>query len=293
MELNRSSYYKWLKTRKSHKQLEDEKLVEFIKNLEKRHGYRLGYRRVTSYLNRELGKNYNQKRIRRLMRTYGIHCVIRPKRLKQVTPNEQQIAENVLNRNFEANRPNEKWCTDITEIIQKPFTSHHRLYLSAIIDLYDNSIVYYEFSSSLTTDLVLRTLEGALAANPGAHPLIHTDRGCQYTSYAFKYLVKNKHLTHSMSRVGACLDNAPIEGFLGTLKAETYYSHGYQTEEEFMHELESYFEYYNNERCQERFGFRTPQEVRREAFESTNPKFYPIPFNKKLHDYKEMLKQTT
>jgi transposase len=93
LELNRSSYYKWLKTRKSHKQLEDEKLVEFIKNLEKRHGYRLGYRRVTSYLNRELGKNYNQKRIRRLMRTYGIHCVIRPKRLKQVTPNEQQTVE--------------------------------------------------------------------------------------------------------------------------------------------------------------------------------------------------------
>jgi transposase InsO family protein len=293
LNISRSAYYKWLKHRPSKRQEENEKLMDIIKEVADSNNSLFGSWTMTYHIRNKYGLIYNHKRVYRLMCIHNIVSSYRRRssyHYRRSTP--ETTAENLLNRDFNADHINEKWCTDITEIIQKTFTSHHRLYLSAIIDLYDNSIVYYEFSSSLTTDLVLRTLEGALAANPGAHPLIHTDRGCQYTSYAFKYLVKNKHLTHSMSRVGACLDNAPIERFWGTLKAETYYSHDYQTEEEFMQELESYFEYYNNERCQKRFGFRTPQEVRREAFESTNPKFYPIPFNKKLHDYKEMLKQT-
>lgn len=291
MDLNRASYYKWLSRTPNSKAIEDKKLVQYIIDLEERHHYTLGYRRVTGYLNKELGTNYNQKKIRRLMRVNNIMCVIRPKRLRQTTPSEQQVAENILNRQFEASRPNEKWCTDITEIIQAPFTNSNRLYLSAIIDLYDNSIVHYELSTSITTDLVLNTLSGALEANPGAHPMIHTDRGAQYTSYAFKNLVSQHKLTHSMSRVGSCLDNAPIERFWGTLKAETYYSHHYRSEEEFTDAITGYFDYYNYQRYQERFGMKAPMEVRSEALGVKNPKFYPIPFNKKLNDYKEMLKQ--
>ncbi|WP_232700278.1 DDE-type integrase/transposase/recombinase, partial [Brevibacillus daliensis] len=124
--------------------------------------------------------------------------------------------ENLLNRKFHASAPNEKWVTDVTEF---KYGKGQKAYLSAILDLYDNTIVSYVLGHSNNNNLVFRTVKKALQAAPGSKPMLHSDRGFQYTSSRFKRLFASK-VTQSMSRVGRCIDNGPMEAFWGTLKCE-------------------------------------------------------------------------
>ena len=180
-------------------------------------------------LNRRLGQVFNLKRVYRLMRLSGLRSVIRRKKKHYVKSNPQHVAENILNRKFTADKLNQKWLTDVTEF---KYGNSNKAYLSAILDLYDNSIVGYVLGHSNNNRLVFKNLDMALKASPGASPIIHSDRGYQYTSDRFKDKLEAAEMTHSMSRVGKCIDNGPMEGFWGTLKCEKYYLHKYNTYED-------------------------------------------------------------
>lgn len=221
-----------------------------------------GYRQLTIHLRRRNDQRINHKRIYRLMRVAGIQSVIRRKKKKYVKSTPQQIAENLLNRKFTAAQSNEKWLTDVTEF---KYGDGHKAYLSAILDLHDKSIVAYALSHSNNNNLVFTTLDLALKAAPGSSPMIHSDRGFQYTSWEFKKRLDAHGLTQSMSRVGKCIDNGPMEGFWGTLKCEKYYLHKYQTYEALEQDIDHYIYFYNYERLQAKLNSLSPMEVRTKA----------------------------
>ena len=175
--------------------------------------------------------------------------------------NPQFIAENILNRKFTADKPNEKWLTDVTEFKwYDENNDKHKVYLSAILDLYDRRIVSYVISNSNDNPLVFNTFDQAIAVNPGATPLCHSDRGFQYTNRTFHTKLEKAGMTQSMSRVAKCIDNGPMEGFWGILKHERYYGKRFGSREELVAMIENYIHYYNNERYQRRFGVLTPME---------------------------------
>ena len=288
LNVSRASFYKWLNRKKPEAELENEKIAEWIKEYDQKFNHILGYRRMCNYINRDKNKSYSKHRIQRIMGILGIKSIIRKKRKTYHHSSPETVAENILHREFSAFRPNEKWTTDITEF--KVPHSDKKLYLSAIVDLYDKSIVSYILSNRNNNKLVHDTLELAIKKNPNATPLFHSDRGFQYTNKTFKSKLLNYGMIQSMSRVGCCIDNSPIEGFWGTIKSEMYYITDFQTEDELIKAIEKYIYFYNNQRYQERFNNLTPMEVRAAALHTLTPVQYPIPENKRIQKYKSMIK---
>ena len=144
--------------------------------------------------------------------------------------------------------------------------NRRKAYLSAILDLYDKSIISYVLGHSNNNGFVFKTFDQAIAIiKRGEHPLIHSDRGYQYTSRVFKRKIEKAKMVHSMSRVGRCIDNGPMESFWGTLKCEKYYLHKYETFEELQQAINEYIDFYNNERYQERLNGLSPLEYRAKA----------------------------
>ncbi|NRT61719.1 transposase InsO family protein [Clostridium saccharoperbutylacetonicum] len=257
--ISRSSFYKWANHEKSTLENENKMLVdEIIKIYEDVDGI-YGYRRMTMNLNRKLGENFNHKRIYRLMKVAGLQSVIRRKKKRYIKSIPQQVAENILNRKFTADKPNQKWLTDVTEF---KYGNSKKAYLSAILDLNDNSIVSYVLGHSNNNELVFKTLDLALTASPGAKPILHSDRGFQYTSYGFKRKLTLAEMTQSMSRVGKCIDNGPMEAFWGILKCEKYYLYKYDTYDELSNAIDDYISFYNNKRLQKRLNGLSPLEFR-------------------------------
>ena len=136
----------------------------------------------------------------------------------------------------------------------------HKVYLSAILDLYDRRIVAYVIGDRNDNPLVFKTFDQAVKANPNAHPLFHSDRGFQYTSRAFHHRLKKAGMQQSMSRVAKCIDNGPMEGFWGILKRERYYGNRFTSKKELVDMIENYIAYYNNDRVQRNLGILTPME---------------------------------
>lgn len=143
----------------------------------------------------------------------------------------------------------------------------------------------------LYTNTIFDTLDLAIKSNPGAKPLVHSDRGFQYTHKLFQKKIQKNKMIQSMSRVGCCLDNAPTEGFWGIIKYEMYYNFRFENEDELRRTIKDYIYFYNNNRYQERFGNLAPIEVRWKAMSSVNPRQYPIPENKRILAYKAMLEE--
>ena len=164
--------------------------------------------------------------------------------------------------------------------------SGKKLYLSAILDLYDRTVVSYVVSHRNNNDLVFKTFDKAIAANPDAKPVFHSDRGFQYTSRTFQTKLKTQSMEQSMSWVGRCIDNAPTEGLWGIIKSEMYCMYNIVDEASLRAAIDQYIDFYMNERLQERFGGKTPAEVRQEALEAENPQGYPIAENKRIQKYK-------
>lgn len=202
-------YYKCLNRTVSQKQMEDEKLAGLITEIYQAQRGIPGYRQMKIILDRRYGLKYNLKRIYRLMRVLGLRSVCRKKKrlYKKKTPSEY-VAENVLNREFSSDRQNEKWVTDVTEF---KYGSISKAYLSAVPDLYGRNIVAFSLSRRNNTPLVLDTFDQAFQKYPDAKPLLHSDRGVQYTSRSFRKEMKRAEVCHSMSRVGRYLGNAPME----------------------------------------------------------------------------------
>lgn len=257
----RSAYYKWLTWEPSTRELEILSLAKEVKlRYDKRKGA-LGYRQIRTQLNRKLKKNYNKKRYYRIMRALGLKAVIRRKRPNYVKASEIHIADNIMNREFQADAPNLKWCTDVTEL---KYGNGRKAYLSAVIDVCDNSIISWVLSHSNNNKLVMDTVKKAYLKNPGVTPLLHSDRGFQYTSHEYNRLQSKYGFTKSMSRVSRCLDNQPIERFWGTFKAESYYLAKHDTYEDVLKDVRNYIRYYNNYRYTERLSGLSPNEYRKQ-----------------------------
>ena len=221
-----------------------------------------GYRRIRDDLERYHDIAVNDKRVLRICRQKGIKSTIkyRNEGCTRQADNPQFLAENILNREFYAETPNEKWLTDVTEFKYYVGSEKRKIYLSAILDLYDRRIVTYVIRDNNNNPLVFDTFDQAIAENPGAHPLCHSDRGFQYTNRAFHKKLNDAGMTQSMSRVAKCIDNGPMEGFWGILKRERYYGKRFTDRESLVSMIETYIEYYNNKRLQRNLGVLTPME---------------------------------
>ena len=215
---------------------------------------------MTITVNRIYGTKYNKKRIRRLMQILHLKSVCRKKKYNYIKSTPEVTAENVLNREIYADCPNEKWLTDVTEFKYYVVEETKKLYLSAILDLYDRRIVSYKIGVSNNNQLVFETLDEAIKNNPTAHPLFHSDRGFQYTSKAFHKKLMRAGMRQSMSRVGWCIDNGPMEGYWGILKSEMYYLRKFTTQEELTKAIEDYILFYNTKRYQLKLKCMTPME---------------------------------
>ena len=284
-EISRAAYYKWLHRDLPMQELENIELAALIKEYDERFNHILGYRRMTSWINHFNHTDYKKKRVHRIMKELGIHAVIRKKKKKYIATKPETIAENKLGRDFYATAPNEKWVTDVTEF--KVPGKMKKLYLSAILDLYDRYPVAYVISTRNDNRLVFKTFDKAIASNPEAKPLFHSDRGFQYTSKVFQRRLKEHEMIQSMSRVGHCIDNGPTEGFWGIIKTEMYQMYAITDEASLRFAITDYIRFYSEERPQDRYYCKTPLEVRTEALSAEHPTKYLIPRNKRIEKYKE------
>jgi transposase InsO family protein len=261
LNVSRSSYYKWLSGKVGSRICENKKIAERIERVHLENPDK-GYRRIHDDLKRIYGIDCNEKRILRICRSLGIKSTIkyRPAGCTRHARVPQHFAENVLDRKFKADRPNEKWLTDVTEFKYYEGHAQKKVYLSAILDLYDRRIVSFVIRDTNDNKLVFDTFAKAVQANPDAHPVFHSDRGFQYTNrYFYQRLVK-AGMTQSMSRVGRCIDNGPMEGFWGILKRERYYGTKFTSKPALVKMIRDYIYYYNNRRLQRNLGVLTPME---------------------------------
>lgn len=285
LEISRAAYYKWLHRNVPDAERGNIRLAGLIREYDERFRHILGYRRMTSWINHFNNTAYSKNRVHRIMRKLGIHSLIRKKKKKYTYAKPDETAENILQRDFYAHAPNQKWATDVTEF--KVPGEKKKLYLSAIIDLYDRYPVAYVISSRNDNRLVFKTFDKAVAAFPEARPVFHSDRGFQYTGKVFKNKLKKQEMEQSMSRVGHCIDNGPTEGFWGIIKSEMYQMYEITDESSLRYAIKDYLRFYSEERPQDRYHCKTPLEVRREALASDLPIEYPIPENKRISKYKE------
>ena len=261
LHISRAAYHRWASGKRSKRTTENEKIAEKVEQIHMDSPDK-GYRRINDELRHDHGIRVNDKRILRICRAKGIKSTIKygntgcTKRAK----NPQYLAENLLDRQFSAEKPNEKWLTDVTEFKWYEGITVHKVYLSAILDLYDRRIVAYVIGDRNDNPLVYKTFGKAVKANPGAHPLFHSDRGFQYTNRTFHHKLVKAGMTQSMSRVAHCIDNGPMEGFWGILKRERYYGRRFTSKQELVHMIESFIRYYNTRRVQRNLGVLTPLE---------------------------------
>ena len=261
LHLSRAGYYKWKQRKPSQSQLVNEQLVEWIREYYEEQNGILGYRQMTITINREKKTHFNKKRIRRLMQILHLKSVCRKARYNYIKSTPEVTAANVLNRDFSAEAPNEKWLTDVTEFKYYVGAEVKKIYLSAILDLYDRRIVSYKIGDSNNNDLVFKTFDEAVTLNPKAHPLFHSDRGFQYTNKIFHQKLIDAGMRQSMSRVGRCIDNGPMEGYWGILKSEMYYLRKFTDREELIKAIENYIHFYNTKRYQFKLNCMTPMDL--------------------------------
>lgn len=229
-----------------------------IKAIYHKHKGRYGYRRITDEL-RKLGTLINHKTVLKLMRNLGLKSLIRTKKYTSYKGEQGRIAPNVLQRAFKADKPNQKWVTDITEFKVKD----KKLYLSPVMDLYNQEIISYELSERPVFNQVIQMLKKAFKTTKDTKDLIfHSDQGWQYQMKQYQVLLKKKGIIQSMSRKGNCLDNAIIENFFGILKSEMFYIQKFNSIEDLKNEIKQYINYYNNERIKSNLNKMSPIQYR-------------------------------
>ena len=263
--VSKSGYFKWLKHQKTFNDIKNEKIANIVEKIHDDYPDK-GYRRIRDDLYRYYSINVNDKRILRICRVLQIKSTIKYKNNGCTIQNQHPTytTENILNRNFKADAPDEKWLTDVSEFHYYVNGKKHKLYLSAILDLYDRRIVAYTIGDSNNTELVYNMFDFAVKNNPNAHPIFHSDRGYQYTNRTFHSKLVAAGMTQSMSRIARCIDNGPMEGFWGIIKRERYYGKKFNSRKELVDMIENYMDYYNNSRLQRKLGVLTPFEKHEE-----------------------------
>lgn len=257
--VSRSGYYDWIK--RINTPDKDAIIGKLIKECQNKTKQTYGYRRIKIWLLRETGLIINHKAVLRIMNKYGLLSEIRRRRRYYGYCKQYHRYENILERNFYAEKPNCKWVTDVSYI----FTKQGVLYLSMIKDLYDNFIVSYKTGTENSNQLVFETIKAA--KNEVANGLaLHSDQGYQYTSQEYFNLTKEYNILPSMSRAGTPLDNACAENFFGILKSECIYRHKPKTKEEARQLIDEYIHFYNYQRIQLKTKL-TPYEKRCQCIE--------------------------
>ena len=254
LNVSRSGYYDYVK--RMDIPAKDLPLAEKIKECQVKNGKTYGYRRVHIWLERQ-GIYHDPKTILRIMQKYNLLSEVRRKKYRNYGDYLHRYP-NLLNRDFNADKPNQKWVTDISYIK----TGQGTLYLSVIRDLYDNSIIAYKTGTEQNINLVLSTIKAAKRKEKVTAELqLHSDQGFQYTSNQYFKLTKSYNITPSMSRKGNPYDNAMAENFFSILKTECIYRTKLRTYEEARLLIGEYIYFYNNERIQLKTKL-TPHEKR-------------------------------
>ena len=254
--LPRSSYYYHIKQKE--KPDKYSRVKEVIKEIFNRNKGRYGYLRITMELHRQ-NLSINHKTVKRLMRELELVCRVRMKKYNSYKGTIGEVAPNLLERNFKADMPNQKWVTDVTEFS----LDGEKIYLSPILDLYNGEIVAYDISNSPNFKQTFDMLDKGFAKVTNLEGLIlHSDQGWQYQMKQYQHRIKSKGIVQSMSRKGNCLDNAVMENFFGHVKSELLYLRKFHSMQEFKSELIEYLDYYNNHRIKLTLGGLTPVEYR-------------------------------
>lgn len=239
-------------------------VVAEIQAIYAEHKGRYGYRRITETLHQR-GYIINHKTVQRLMKQLGIVCYVRAKKYHSYKGEVGKVAPNVLERNFEAEKPNQKWVTDVTEFS----LLGQKLYLSPILDLCSRDIVSYTIYEHPVLSMVTEMLERAFEKIPNNTNLIlHSDQGWHYQHKRYQRLLQEKGIRQSMSCKGNCLDNAVIENFFGLLKSELLYMQKFESVEQFRTELVDYLDYYNNRRIKAKLKGLPPAIHRQQALKA-------------------------
>lgn len=228
-----------------------------IRALYARHKGRYGYRRITAAL-RQAGQTVNHKTVQNLMRLLGLKSLVRPKKYRSYRGQRAEVP-NILARQFQAERPNQKWVTDVTEFN----VQGDKLYLSPVVDLYNGEVVAYEMQKRPLFPLVGTMLTKALAKlSHQEKPLLHSDQGWQYQMPAYRRQLAQRGLKQSMSRKGNCLDNAAMESFFGTLKSEFFHLNRFDSVEQLQAGIRRYIHYYNHHRIKIKLKGLSPVQYR-------------------------------
>ena len=222
---------------------------------------RYGYRRITTALHNR-GIHLNHKTVQRLMKQLGLVCRVRIKKYRSYKGEVGKIAPNLLNRDFRAEKPNQKWVTDVTEFS----LFGQKLYLSPILDLHDGYLVSYTIAERPVLSMVTTMLDKAFETIPdGTGLILHSDQGWQYQNKQYQCMLREKGIRQSMSRKANCLDNAVIENFFGLLKSELLYLQEFKSMQHFELELNAYLDYYNNHRIKAKLKGLPPAVHRQQA----------------------------
>jgi transposase InsO family protein len=225
------------------------------------HKGRYGYRRVHLEL-RNQERYLNPKTVQKLMGQLGLKSKVRPKRYQSYKGPVGKVAPNQLSRDFHATKPNEKWVTDVTEFNIKG----EKVYLSPILDLFNQEIISYEISERPQISAVTQMLESAFKRlKQGEKPLLHSDQGWQYQMGIYQQALKQRGLTQSMSRKGNCLDNAVMENWFGIMKTEFFYGNKFENMASFKKGLREYIHYYNHDRIKQKLKGLSPVNYRTQS----------------------------
>ncbi|MFC3041888.1 IS3 family transposase, partial [Virgibacillus xinjiangensis] len=248
----KSTYYYWVD--QMGQPDPDAELKTAIANIYHKHKGRYGYRRICLEL-RSCGYLVNHKKVQRIMNTLGLKSVVRVKKYRSYKGKIGKTAPNLLSRDFSADRPNQKWVTDITEFK----LCGEKLYLSAVLDLFNSELIAYTLDSRPTYSLVSAMLDKALPRlNENDQLVMHSDQGWHYQMKQFRKTLEEHGITQSMSRRGNCFDNAVIENFFGIMKSEFLYLNDFTSVEQFKKELSDYMSYYNEKRIKNKLDGMSP-----------------------------------
>ncbi len=260
--MSRATYYFYVN--KEDKDLKNQDIIDKIKEIFYANKKRYGYRRITLELKNQ-GININHKKVLRLMNKLNLHSITRKKRkYSSYQGTIGKIADNHIKRNFEANKPNEKWFTDVTEFNLRG----NKIYLSPILDAYGRYIISYNISSTPNSNQIIDMLNKAFKDNSNIDNLIfHSDQGWQYQHSFYTKNLEEKNIIQSMSRKGNSLDNGLMESFFGIMKSEMFYGqeNNYKNIEDLKLAIEEYIDYYNKKRIKVKLKGLTPAEYRNQS----------------------------
>jgi len=229
-----------------------------IKAIYELHKGRYGYRRITATLRRQ-GRTVNHKTVQRLMNELKIKSVVRLKKFRSYRGQVGKTAPILLERDFAASRPNEKWVTDVTEFK----VDGMKLYLSPVMDLFNGEILAYSTSRRPLFNMVGTMLNKAFSRlGPDDRPVLHSDQGWQYRMPAYQRQLRDRQLVQSMSRKGNCYDNAAMESFFGVLKSEFFYLNKFDSIDALRDGLAEYIHYYNHDRIKLKLKGLSPVQYR-------------------------------